>query len=171
MPRPHFPPQVVTAESTASLEELIKQRIIDGAFDDVEAKVPIEVKARKQREGVSDEKSAAGLGEVYEQDYVKEALGVQPTDKLSAEKQEIAQLFTLLSQKLDALTNFHFTPKPLQADMQVKSNNLPSIAMEDVTPAAVRCVHAMPAGLRPSCALLVSILTPPACLSRCFHFV
>ena len=141
MPRPRFPPQVVTAESTASLEELIKQRIIDGAFDDVEAKVPIEVKARKQREGVSDEKSAAGLGEVYEQDYVKEALGVQPTDKLSAEKQEIAQLFTLLSQKLDALTNFHFTPKPLQADMQVKSNNLPSIAMEDVTPAAVRCVR------------------------------
>ena len=55
--------------------------------------------------------------------------------------QEIAQLFTLLSQKLDALTNFHFTPKPLQADMQVKSNNLPSIAMEDVTPAAVRCAH------------------------------
>ena len=53
MPRPRFPPQVVTAESTASLEELIKQRIIDGAFDDVEAKVPIEVKARKQREGVT----------------------------------------------------------------------------------------------------------------------
>ena len=52
-----------------------------------------------------------------------------------------------LSQKRDALTNFHFTPKPLQADMQVKSNNLPSIAMEDVTPAAVRCVHAMPAGM------------------------
>jgi U3 small nucleolar RNA-associated protein MPP10 len=61
-----------------------------------------------------------GLGDVYEQDYIKEALGVQGIDKLSEEKKECAQLFLLLSQKLDALTNYHFTPKPIQDDMQVR---------------------------------------------------
>ena len=59
---------MVTAESTASLESLIKQRILDEAFDDVEAKVAVEVKAKKQRAEVSDEKSKAGLGDIYEQD-------------------------------------------------------------------------------------------------------
>jgi len=129
---------VVTAESTASLESLIKQRILDEAFDDVEAKVAVEVKAKKQRAEVSDEKSKAGLGDIYEQDYVKEALGVQPTDKLSEEKQEMAKLFQLLSAKLDALTNYHFTPKPLalQDDLQVKANTA-ALKMEEVTPAAV----------------------------------
>jgi U3 small nucleolar RNA-associated protein MPP10 len=129
---------VVTAESTSTLEALIKQRILDQAFDDVEAKVAIEVKAKKQRQDVSDERSKAGLGDIYEQDYVKEALGVQPTDQLSEEKQEMAKLFQLLTAKLDALTNYHFAPKPLalQDDLQVKSN-LAALKMEEVTPAAV----------------------------------
>ena len=125
--------QVVTAESTNTLEELIKQRILDEAYDDVEAKVAIEVKTKKVRSDVSDEKSKDGLGDIYEQDYVKEALGVQPTDKLSEEKQHMAKLFGLLTAKLDALTNFHFAPKPLQEDLQVKSN-LPAMAMEEITP-------------------------------------
>ena len=129
---------MVTAESTSTLEALIKQRILDQAFDDVEAKVAIEVKAKKQRQDVSDERSKAGLGDIYEQDYVKEALGVQPTDQLSEEKQEMAKLFQLLTAKLDALTNYHFAPKPLalQDDLQVKSN-LAALKMEEVTPAAV----------------------------------
>lgn len=69
---------------------------------------------------------------------MKEALGVQPTDQLSEEKQEMAKLFQLLTAKLDALTNYHFAPKPLalQDDLQVKSN-LAALKMEEVTPAAV----------------------------------
>lgn len=60
-----------------------------------------------------------------------------PTDKLSEEKKEISKLYMILSQKLDALTNFHFTPKPLMDDMQIKSN-VAALEMEEITPAAVR---------------------------------
>ena len=58
---------------------MIKQRIIDNAFDDVEAKVAIEIKSAKKRADISDEKSKDGLGDILEQDYLKEALGVQTT--------------------------------------------------------------------------------------------
>ena len=39
------------------MEDMIRQRILDGSFDDVEAKVAIEVKGTKKRADVSDEKS------------------------------------------------------------------------------------------------------------------
>lgn len=56
---------------------------VDKAFDDVEAKVALEIRVAKKMADVSDSKSKEGLGQVYENDYVKEALGVQSEDKLS----------------------------------------------------------------------------------------
>ena len=56
---------------------------MDKAFDDVEAKVALEIRVAKKMADVSDSKSKEGLGQIYENDYVKETLGVQSEDKLS----------------------------------------------------------------------------------------
>ena len=49
---------------------------------------------------------------------------------------EIEVLFTKLCHKLDALSNFHFTPKAPVVDLAVRAN-VPAIAMEEVAPVGV----------------------------------
>ena len=48
----------------------------------------------------------------------------------------MAALFRLVCGKLDALSNFNFTPKAAQVEMTVQAN-VPAIAMEEVLPLAV----------------------------------
>lgn len=65
----------VTSETTTEdLESMIKRRIRDKAFDDVERKVkPVEMLYEFKKQVVLDqEKSKVGLGEVYEQEYLKQ---------------------------------------------------------------------------------------------------
>lgn len=67
------PPQMLTEETTKTIESMILQRIKDKAFDDVERKVkpneqPFEFRRRIMLES---EKSKVGLAEVYEKEYLK----------------------------------------------------------------------------------------------------
>ena len=133
---------VITVQHTANLEEIIKKRIIAEDWDDV---VPRELpdvgwhKKRGELPEVSQEKSKLGLGELYEREYLKKAVGY---DKDAAEKQteeekvkdEMKQLFANLCSKLDALSNYHFAPRPISDEAEVRAVTAPAIAMEEVLP-------------------------------------
>jgi U3 small nucleolar RNA-associated protein MPP10 len=51
-------------------------------------------------------------------------------------KKELHQLWIDLSRRLDALSNFHFTPKPIVKDALVVANTA-AISLEEVIPVGV----------------------------------
>jgi U3 small nucleolar RNA-associated protein MPP10 len=77
-------PEKITKETTNKLEAMIKQRILDGLFDD-----PVK-KSLEQRHQVSAEellqfeKSKKGLGEIYEEDFKSNVLGQTSNPEVDA---------------------------------------------------------------------------------------
>ncbi|CAN9507148.1 unnamed protein product [Ophioblennius macclurei] len=124
----------VTEETTLQLEDIIKQRIKDQAFDDVvrKEKPKEEVFEYKKRLTLDHEKSKQSLAEIYEQEYIKQSQE-KTEEKENPAHVEIQKLMDTLFLKLDALSNFHFTPKPSVPEVKVVSN-LPTITMEEVAP-------------------------------------
>ena len=133
----------ITVQHTETIEEIIKRRIIKEDWDDV---VPRELPSvgRKKREEapeVSQEKSKIGLGEIYEREYLKKATGVDvdANEKLSESeiaKSEMRMLFAKLCSKLDALSNYHFAPRPIGED-ESDVKNVSAIVMEEAQPLGV----------------------------------
>jgi U3 small nucleolar RNA-associated protein MPP10 len=132
----------VTIEHTESVEETITRRILNEDWDDV---IPRELPdvgwhlKRKEAPEVSQEKSKLSLGELYERVYLKKAVGydVDATEKeteLDKKKSEIRCLFANLCSKLDALSNYHFAPRPVAEEAEVRVLSKPAIAMEEALP-------------------------------------
>ncbi|KAL3915006.1 MAG: hypothetical protein SGILL_005847 [Bacillariaceae sp.] len=133
---------IITVEHTMNLEDVIKKRVLAEDWDDV---VPRELpdigwdRKRGEAPEVSQEKSKLGLGELYEREYLKKAVGY---DKDAAEKQteedrakdEMKRLFANLCSKLDALSNYHFAPRPVADEAEVRPVTAPAVAMEEVLP-------------------------------------
>lgn len=105
-------PKVITRETTITLEEIIKKRIIEGAFDDVIRRVekPDKGDWRPRLAELDHEKSVKALSEIYEEEYMKQTQGVKDIDKLTEQHEEASKLFKNICLKLDALSNAHFTP-------------------------------------------------------------
>ncbi|KAF7806070.1 Mpp10 protein [Senna tora] len=131
------PAPVITEEVTASIEDMIQKRILEGRFDDVQRAPKLPLKAPREVKELDENKSKKGLADIYEEEYV------QKTDPASAplsfkdeQKNEASMLFKKLCLKLDALSHFHFTPKPVIEDISVQAN-VPALAMEEIAPMAV----------------------------------
>ncbi|OTF82196.1 U3 small nucleolar ribonucleoprotein MPP10-like protein, partial [Euroglyphus maynei] len=148
------PPPLITDETTTTLEGLIKQRIKDKVFDDVERKVkpkeqPFEFRRRIMLES---EKSKIGLAEVYEQEYLKQQqkqkeqeIGTTTaTDAFvsageteeNETRREIRRQIRSLFRKLDSLSAFHYTPCTPTPEVKILTN-LPAVTVEEVVPDSV----------------------------------
>lgn len=131
------PAPVITEEFTASLEEMIKKRIIEGQFDDVEKVASLPSKAPRELKELDENKSKKGLADVYEEEYVQKTNpAAAPLTFSDEQKKEASVLFKRLCLKLDALSHFHFTPKPVIEDMSIQAN-VPALAVEEIAPVAV----------------------------------
>jgi len=136
---------VMTEEVARKLEDIIKQRIKDQAWDDVKRKIkPVEDPQEYRKKLVLDqEKSKLSLAQVYEQEFLKvnEAKEKVATPGLldkededtPQEVEEIRAAMTSLFAKLDTLTHCHFTPRQKSAEVKIV-RNVASIAMEEVAP-------------------------------------
>ncbi|KAB5524998.1 hypothetical protein DKX38_022747 [Salix brachista] len=131
------PAPVITEEVTATLEDMIKNRIIEGRFDDIHKAPSLNSKAPRERKELDENKSKKGLADVYEEEYVQKTNpAAAPLSFSNEQKKEASVLFKKLCLKLDALSHFHFAPKPVIEDMSIQAN-VPALAMEEIAPMAV----------------------------------
>ena len=133
---------IITVEHTENIEEMIKKRVIDEDWDDV---VPRELpdiglgKRKGELPEVSQEKSKLGLGELYEREYLKKVAGydkdaVERETEEDKVKNEMKALFANLCSQLDALSNYHFAPRPVADEAEIRTVATPAIAMEEALP-------------------------------------
>ncbi|GAB2249023.1 hypothetical protein Droror1_Dr00012382 [Drosera rotundifolia] len=132
-----MPPPLITEEDTLSLEELIKKRVLEGIFDDVRRSPKVPLKAPKEVLELDENKSKKGLAELYEGEYAQQTGFISaPLSQTDLLKKETDALYKRLCLKLDALSHFHFAPKPVIEEMSIPVN-LPALAMEEIMPVAV----------------------------------
>lgn len=129
------PVPVITNEVTESLEDMIRRRIQEEKFDDLQRRVISGVSSfgGKPRFELSDVKSSKSLAELYEDDYKGTAQEGTVSEELQQTHDEISDLFNNLIYKLDALSSAHFIPKPAQKSLEVKVQTA-AISMEDAQP-------------------------------------
>merc|ERR1711881_731936 len=127
----------ITEETTSTLEDLIKLRIKDKSWDDVtkKEKPTMENFVYKKATELDMEKSKLTLAEVYEKEYLSQAQG-EEEEKESEEHVKIRDMMKNLFMKLDALSNFHYTPDKPKAELKIVTNT-PSLQMVEVAPITV----------------------------------
>ncbi|PKS05773.1 hypothetical protein jhhlp_007602 [Lomentospora prolificans] len=134
------PVPVITPEVSESIEDLIKRRILANEFDDILRRRPDSDAATDTRRGlvdVDDTKSKKGLAEIYEEEHLKntnpDTYVSKAEEKLRKEEQEVEQMWRDVSAKLDALSSWHYKPKPSAPAITVISD-VATVAMEDAQP-------------------------------------
>lgn len=133
------PVPVITQEITESLEDLIRRRIKNEEFDDLERRYISDIlkASRRQKFDLSEQKSAKSLAELYEDDFKGVDTHQQDiNEELQKQHDEISELFAKVSHRLDAMCSAHYTPEPRQfktIDIKV-GDTTAKINMEDAQP-------------------------------------
>lgn len=141
------PLPVITQELNESIEDLIKRRILNNDFDELIRRRP-ELENGKVRQGLvdthgrreelSDVKPQKGLAEEYEDDYLRrtDPSYVDPrSEALKKKHAEIEKQWSGLRSQLDALSNWHYKPRPPETSLEVRTDT-PVIRMEEARPTA-----------------------------------
>ena len=102
--------------------------------------------SKKVLTDVSTVKSKESLSTLYESKYSASVMGIAPTDPLATQKRAIEVLWKKLSHSLDALSHFHYTPKPDVSDVATAERpNVPSLLLEEATPLAINSTRTVAA--------------------------
>jgi U3 small nucleolar RNA-associated protein MPP10 len=129
---------VLTKEAAEAIEDVIKRRIEEAKYDDVQPAPVYDLADPSKLAAVSlsVDKSREGLGDVYAQDYEERVLKHVPQAVLDKDKEheEIREMYAAVSRKLDALSNFHYTPKPPPSVPHAATRDVAAVLMEDVIP-------------------------------------
>ncbi|KAM5352182.1 hypothetical protein ACJ41O_004905 [Fusarium nematophilum] len=141
------PVPVITPEVSESIEELIKRRILAQEFDEVIRRRPdtegIPAGTRRGLVEIDDSKATKGLAEIYEEEHVKnndpDNYVSQSDEKLQREEKEVEALWKDVSARLDALSSWHYKPKPTAPTLSVVAD-VATVAMEDAQPTTAQGV-------------------------------
>ncbi|KAI9643130.1 U3 snoRNP protein [Ciborinia camelliae] len=134
------PVPVITAEVSESIEELIKRRILAQEFDEVIRRRPDSLTPANTRRGLfelDDSKNQQSLAEIYEEEHVKntnpDTYISKSDEKVQAQEKEVENLWRDVCAKLDALSSWHYKPKPAAPSLTVVGD-VATISMEDAQP-------------------------------------
>lgn len=96
------PVPIITKEYTSTVEELIKARIKDENFDDVQPLLVAPKSVRSPFE-LSQERSSKGLGQLYEEEFLQKSVNTasKPSEKETTLVNEIDDLYEKVNSSLD----------------------------------------------------------------------
>ncbi|RNF08136.1 putative U3 small nucleolar ribonucleo protein MPP10 [Trypanosoma rangeli] len=142
---------VITEAVTAKLEDRIRRRILDANYDDVQRRTslstPADLVTTRRNATLDSEKSQLSLMDLYEKEYLERARAAEeasgdaaqtaePLTEIEKDELRAIQMWRRLAQHLDALSNFYYTPKPVQEDLAARvravDGQAPAITLETV---------------------------------------
>lgn len=150
------PVPIITEEVSESIESLIKRRILAQEFDELVRRRPgaedLSTDRRRGMVELDDSKNKQSLAEIYEEEHVKntnpDTYISKADEKLQKEEKEVENLWKDVCARLDALSSWHYKPKPAAPTLTVVAD-VATIAMEDAQPATAQGVMGGDSALAP----------------------